>query len=76
MELGEYSHNMLSEAFWTPNAASTQSDEYYELGFAKIQTQKDSKERLSIMIRSHTMQILVKSPSSILKTTLKQQLNV
>ena len=31
-ELGEYSQNMLSEAFCTPNIASSQFDEYPELG--------------------------------------------
>ena len=31
-ELGEYSQNMLSEAFWTPNIALSQFDEYPELG--------------------------------------------
>ena len=30
-ELGEYSQNMLSEAFWTPNIASALFDEYSEL---------------------------------------------
>ena len=32
-ELGEYSKNMLSEAFWTPNIASSQFDEQPELGW-------------------------------------------
>ena len=31
VELGEYSQNMLSEAFWTPNIASSQFDECPEL---------------------------------------------
>ena len=31
VELGESSQNMLSEAFWTPNIASSQFDEYSEL---------------------------------------------
>ena len=31
-ELGEYSQNMLSEAFWTPNIASSQFDEKPEIG--------------------------------------------
>ena len=31
-ELGEYSQNMLGEAFWTPDIASSQFDEYLELG--------------------------------------------
>ena len=31
-ELGEYSQNMLSEAFWTPNIASSQFDKYSQLG--------------------------------------------
>ena len=31
-ELVEYSQNMLSEAFWTPNIASSQFDEKPELG--------------------------------------------
>ena len=31
-ELGEYSQNMVSEAFWTPNIDSSQFDEYPELG--------------------------------------------
>ena len=31
VELGECSQNMLSEAFWTPNIASSQFDEYSEL---------------------------------------------
>ena len=31
-ELGEYSQNMLSEAFWTLNIDSLQFDEYPELG--------------------------------------------
>ena len=31
-ELGEYSQNMLSEAFWTPNISSSQFDEYSQLG--------------------------------------------
>ena len=35
VELGEYSQNMLSEAFWTPNIASSQFDEYPELGSSK-----------------------------------------
>ena len=30
--LGEYSQNMLSEAFWTPNTVSSQFDGYPELG--------------------------------------------
>ena len=31
VELGEYSQNMLSEVFWTPNIAWSQFDEYPEL---------------------------------------------
>ena len=31
-ELGEYSQNMLNEAFWIPNIASSQFDEYFQLG--------------------------------------------
>ena len=32
VEQGECSQNMLSEAFWTPNTASSQFDEYSQLG--------------------------------------------
>ena len=32
VELGECSRKMLSEAFWTPNIASSQFDEYSQLG--------------------------------------------
>ena len=32
VEYGECSHNMLIEAFWTPNIASSQFDEYFQLG--------------------------------------------
>ena len=42
VELGECSQNMLSEAFWTPNIASSQLDEYSELyleqKFAQLRT--------------------------------------
>ena len=31
VELGECSQNMLSEAFWTPNIASSKFDEYFQL---------------------------------------------
>ena len=34
-ELLEYSQNMLSEAVWTPNIASSQFDEYPRTRFAK-----------------------------------------
>ena len=46
VEQGECSQNMLSEAFWTPNIASSQFDEYFQLGSRRkvrpIKNQLDS----------------------------------
>ena len=41
----------------------------------KIQMQKGSNERLFILTRTHSMQILGESPLSSHKTSLKQQIN-
>ena len=35
VEYGECSQNMLSEAFWTPNIASSQFEEYSQLGLRR-----------------------------------------
>ena len=41
-KLGECSQNMFSEAFWTPNIASLQFDEYSDyVGEAKVRPIKD-----------------------------------